>query len=317
MTRTPGHLGAAMLLALPLLFPRQADAQRSHRDREDQRSRTVDTTVAFDPSGIVSVSIPDGEIVVTGWNRDAVRVHASSDDGVLRFAASSRRITVEPDGFRRGSDCIVEISVPIGTRVAARAISGDIAVRGSRGEVEATAQSGDITLEDVAGRIDVNTFSGSIAASGVAGDVEIRSLSGDVTLVSVGGDIEIETVSGDIEIGGARAKLVRARSTSGDLRYAGTIDPQGRYELASHSGDVRLTVPDDAGAQISISTWSGTVESAFPMTLKPGEHGIGSASAKRFTFDVGSGRSRVTLESFSGDITIDASGTSTRPRGRQ
>jgi hypothetical protein len=42
------------------------------------------------------------------------------------------------------------------------------------------------------------------------------------------------------------------------------------------------------------------------MTLKPGEHGIGSASAKRFTFEVGNGAARISLESFSGDITINS-----------
>ena len=45
-----------------------------------------------------------------------------------------------------------------------------------------------------------------------------------------------------------------------------------------------------------------TVE--FPITLKPGEHGIGSPNAKRFTFEIGGGAARITAETFSGDITI-------------
>jgi DUF4097 and DUF4098 domain-containing protein YvlB len=159
----------------------------------------------------------------------------------------------------------------------------------------------------------VSTLSGDVDLARVDGDVELKSVSGDVTVATVKGDIQIETVSGEIDIDEATARYVRAHTTTGDVRYVGTIDPQGRYELSTHSGDVRLTVPPDVGAQIDISTWSGTVESEFPLTLRPGEHGIGSSSAKRFTFEVGNGSSRVTLASFSGDITINSASGRGRP----
>ena len=51
---------------------------------------------------------------------------------------------------------------------------------------------------------------------------------------------------------------------------------------------------------------SGSIDSDFPITLKPGEHGIGSS--KRFTFEIGKGDARVSAESFSGDITIRSAG---------
>src|SRR5256885_6691293 len=54
----------------------------------------------------------------------------------------------------------------------------------------------------------------------------------------------------------------------------------GRYELFSHSGDVRLTVPRETSAQLTVRTWSGGVDSEFPVTLKPGEHSIGSARSE-------------------------------------
>src|SRR3712207_7977757 len=42
-----------------------------------------------------------------------------------------------------------------------------------------------------------------------------------------------------------------------------------RSDFDAHSGDVRLVVPADAGAQISVETFSGTIDSDFPMTLQP------------------------------------------------
>src|SRR5207245_1010119 len=74
------------------------------------------------------------------------------------------------------------------------------------------------------------------------------------------------------------SKSVRAGTTSGDVGFDGTIDPAGRYELSSHSGDVTLRIPRDASAQLTVSTWSGSVDSEFAITLRPGEHGIGTKS---------------------------------------
>jgi DUF4097 and DUF4098 domain-containing protein YvlB len=142
--------------------------------------------------------------------------------------------------------------------------------------------------------------------------VQIKSVSGDIRLTDFKGDFEGETVSGSIDLQNAAARLVRSHTTSGDLSYEGSIDPSGRYELSAHSGDIRLAIPSTASAQLSVSTWSGTLDSDFPITLRPGEHGIGSGQAKRFTFDIGNGAARIAAETFSGDITISSRESSRR-----
>jgi DUF4097 and DUF4098 domain-containing protein YvlB len=217
-------------------------------------------------------------------------------------------MTLELGSGSRGSDTRFEVSVPYGVHVVVRAMSGDISVRGTRGEVEAHAQSGDIELEEVTSRLDVNTLSGSINARSVSGDIEIGTTSGDVKIVDLRGNVEVGTVSGEIELRGVTSKLVRAKTTSGDVTFDGLIDPAGRYDLATHSGDVRLHVQKDASAQLTVETWNGGVNSDFPMTLKPGEHGIGSTNAKRLTFAIGGGAARISAETFSGDITISSNG---------
>ena len=116
-------------------------------------------------------------------------------------------------------------------------------------------------------------------------------------------------MSGDIDLRGVTAKLVRAKTTSGDVTYDGTIDPAGRYELGSHSGDIRLHIPRDASAQLTVSTWNGGVDSEFPDHAQAGraQHRR-RATAKRFTFEIGGGAARITAETFSGDITISSNG---------
>ena len=58
------------------------------------------------------------------------------------------------------------------------------------------------------------------------------------------------------------------------LDYDGTIDAAGRYELTTHSGDIGLHIPREANAQLTVSTWSGSIDSQFPIVLKPGEQAV-------------------------------------------
>jgi DUF4097 and DUF4098 domain-containing protein YvlB len=310
------HLATLTLVFAGLaLSATTASAQRRGRttySSRDYRSR-IDTTIAFDKSGVVTVNAGSGDVVITASTASTLHVRATSDDDDIRFDAA--RNSVELSTARRGSDTRFEISVPIGARVVAKSGSGDIVVRGTHGEVNVTAQSGDILVDDVTGRLDVRSFSGEVTASNVVGNIDISTQSGDLKLTDVRGDVEVSNTSGDITLRNVTAKLVRAKTTSGDVLYDGTIDPTGRYELTSHSGDIRLHVPRDASAQLTVSTWSGEIESDFPMTLKPGDHSIGSSTSKKFTFAIGGGAARISAETFSGDVTVSSNGrgANTRP----
>jgi len=304
------HLGTLALVSLGLTV--SATTIEAQRRSRDDRSR-IDTTVAFDRNGTVTVNAGSGDVIITGGTANTVHVRGNSDDDGIRFYAA--RNMIELSTARRGNDTRFEVTVPIGTRIVAKSQSGDISVRGTHGEVSVTAQSGDIDVDDVSGRLEVRSFSGEITASNIAGPVDIATQSGDLKLSDVRGDIEVGNTSGDITLRGVTAKFVRAKTTSGDVVYDGTIDGAGRYEFTSHSGDVRLHVPRDAAAQLTVSTWSGEIESDFPMTLRPGDHSIGSSVSKQFTFAIGAGTARISAETFSGDVTVSSNGrgASTRP----
>ena len=300
-------LGLVTLAALP------AAGQRSRRDYDRDYRSNVDTSFAFDRRGLVTMTLGSGDIVVTAWDRDEIRIHATSESRGVRLDATSSHVTLElAGGFGGGGDSRFEVTVPVGVRIVARAQSGDIAVSGTESEVEARSHSGDIKVDGAGSRLDIGTLSGDIEAHNVNGDVQIKSVSGDIRLDDFRGDFEGETVSGSIELHNAAGRSVRSHTTSGDLSYEGSIDPSGRYELSAHSGDIHLSIPSNASAQLSVSTWSGTLDSDFPITLRPGEHGIGSGQAKRFTFDIGAGAARISAETFSGDITISSRGSSRR-----
>lgn len=287
----------------PLTFAplRTGEAQQSRRDRDESYESRVDTTMAFDRRGAVALTIAGGEIIVTAWDRAQVRVRARSERSAIRLDATAGRLTMDITRSR-GGETTYEVTVPVGVQITARASGGDISISGTRGIVEAGTQSGDIVVDGAAERVELRSLSGDVTARNLAATVEVNSLSGDIDLSAVRGDVDASGVSSDIDLRDVTARYVRAKTTSGDISFDGAVDNAGRYELGSHSGSVFLTVPQTTGALLTVSTYNGSIESDFPITLKPGDHGIGHS--RRYTFEIGKGDARISAESFSGDITI-------------
>ncbi|HKP15326.1 MAG TPA: DUF4097 family beta strand repeat-containing protein [Gemmatimonadaceae bacterium] len=287
---------------------REREREREQERREREIAGALDTTVTFDARGTVNVSCPGGDVVVTGTDRNQIVVKARTERGAIRFVSSGTTATLEPAANRGCSDAHFELSVPAGVHLVASTWSGSLIVRGVHGDVEAHAQSGDIDVSDAGDNLEVETLSGDITVEGVRGAANIHSLSGDVSLNRARGDVDVETVSGEIGLQDVVAKQIRAHSTSGDLEFAGTILSAGRYEFTTHSGEIRLTLPANVGAQLSLSTFSGEIDSAFPITLTPGAHGIGASQAKKLNFSLGQGSARIMAETFSGDVTLSSTG---------
>ncbi len=285
---------------------REREKLEERRERDRETAGALDTTVTFDARGTVNISCPGGDVKVTGTDRNPIVVHARTERGTIRFTSSGTTARLEPANGRGCSDANFEVSVPSGVHLTASTWSGSLTVHGVHGEIEAHAQSGDIEVRDAGDRLEVETLSGDVDVQGVRGDVAIHTLSGDVTLERAAAGVEVETVSGDIDLGSTTSRQVRTNSTSGDLTFSGTIVDGGRYEFQTHSGELRLQLPDNVGAQLSLSTFSGEIDSAFPITLIAGDHGIGAAQAKKMNFSLGKGTARIIAETFSGDVTLSS-----------
>lgn len=286
---------------------RDREREEARRDREQERrlrdgAGSLDTTVTFDARGTVMVTCPQGAVIVTGSDRNEIKVRARTENGAIRFTSNGTRATLEPASGRGCNDGRFEITVPAGARVSARSWSGSVSVKGVHGDLETRTQSADVDIRD-AGRIDVESLSGDVTIQGVNGESMIHTVSGDIALGTARGDVEIETVSGDIDLQDIVAKQVRTHTTSGDVEFSGQILPDGRYEYNTHSGEIRLALPADVGAQLSIATFNGGIESDFPITLRAGDH-----ENKRLNFTLGQGTARISAETFSGDISLTSKG---------
>jgi DUF4097 and DUF4098 domain-containing protein YvlB len=301
--RTFALLGVA--LAALVLAPNGAGAQRERdREREFQEAQSrMDTTFAFSRTGIVDLTQISGDIVVTAWDRAEARVRAYAERGRIRNGFSSASLSVEVESVRgRVGDSRFEVTVPVGVRVIARSRSGDVSVKGTKGAVEAKSTSGDVEVSNATDRVVISSLSGDVRASDLTGDIRAESTSGTIEIRGATGDIRAETTSGDVALLGVTSRSVTASTVSGEVDYEGTIDANGRYEFHSHSGDVRLEIPESSGAQFQIETFSGSLDTEFPLTLQPGQRS--SSRPRRYEFKLGDGSARVTAESFSGDIVL-------------
>lgn len=292
--------GLAIVVVGLCVAPAGAAAQGGGRNSPDR----IDTTFQFDRAGTVTLGNGSATIVVNGWDQATVRVRASGIQGVLGFTTSPRRVTIDPS--RSSDDVEIEVWVPRGVRVEARTNSGDITIGGTRGDVDAQTSSGDVTISEVHD-VSVTSLSGDARIRQTTGAVTVTTNNGDVSISDPHGNVDATSISGDVGITRAVSKIVRATSTSGEVAYSGTVEAAGRYDLKTHSGDVLLSLPRDASAQVDVATWSGTVDSDFAITIKPGSLGAGGGT-KHYSFTIGAGSARITAETFSGDIVINSRG---------
>ena len=290
---------AGAVLAAP------ADAQTQSVTTRPAR-REIDTTFFFSKIGTVLLGNGSATIIVTGWDQTSIRVKARNDDGTLRFEATSSRVVVETS--RAHDDAVIQVMVPRGVRVVARTNSGDITIKDTQGDVEAETSSGDVLV--VGGRdVEATNLSGDLEVRQSMGATTLSSNNGDCAVIESKGTVEAFSVSGDVRVSRSWSKMVRAETTNGTVTFDGEVVADGRYEFVSHSGDILLALPRAASAQIGITTWSGSVESEFPITLRPGFNtSTTEPGTKRFTFTLGQGSARVTAETFSGDVSITSAG---------
>lgn len=259
-----------------------------------------DTTVPVERGARLHVENHRGEVLVTTWGRDAVRVRARDLDDRQRLSVtrSGSVLRVRPDGSRGPRDADLEIVIPTWMDVRVEGNQLDVGVRGGQGEISIETVGGDIVVHGGAGLVAVRTIQGEVSIRGARGRIEAVSVNEDVTLTDIGGDVYVETTNGDITLQGIRSTSARATTVNGDIEYQGTIRDSGRYVFATHNGDISVTVAAATNAMVTVSTYHGDFESEFPVRL------TGATRDRQFNFTLGSGSARLELESFNGEIRL-------------
>ena len=297
------------------------------RQGAEQTERVSEThKVGSDAS--LDVSHVSGDVRISTGRGNEIRIeavkrvrHRDSEEGkrllgLLRVDVNQvgSRVevrTIYPRTSGRGLSASVDytITVPAAAAVSVKTVSGDVAVNGVRGEVRAETVSGDV---------DVVETPNLALAKAVSGDIRAREIGTETSLLlsTVSGSViasalkvrtlEAGSVSGDVELTNLDVERLLAKTINGDISYDGPLTRGGRYEFNAHSGGVRIALTNPSGFELDASTFSGSIRSDFPVTLRttsPNERGRNSSSrAVRGTF--GDASAILLVRSFSGSVVI-------------
>ncbi len=274
--------------------------------------QTSDTTIRVEEGMRLHLRNEAGEIRVTTWERDEVRVVLNRARGVrIDVERSGSVLRIRPaldlefrDEFRtrgrRGrfdDDEVVDfaLTVPAYLDLELYGVETDISVVGMNANVTAETVEGTVLVRGGNGLVVVHSVEEEVRVERVRGRVRASSTDGDVWIRDVVGEVTAESIDGNIELDGVDSRQVTAQTVDGDVVFDGPIHDDGRYHLSTHDGDVSASIPAGTNATVMVASFDGDFETSFSVVLR-------GLRGRRFHFTLGDGSARIELESFDGDV---------------
>jgi DUF4097 and DUF4098 domain-containing protein YvlB len=226
-------------------------------------------------NGSISIKNVSGDISINGYDGDVVTVNGKRTGRDLEKVeiedrSSGNRVDI---GVRYPSQCNCDASVDFEVRVPR---STSVLID------RATTASGNIEIKDVRGEITVSTASGDVLVQNTNGRVHASTASGEMSVRDVVGEVSAQSASGNVDV--AIAKL----------------EGTDNMKFSSASGDVRVKLPADVDAEVSMTSASGDIKTDFPLQIEERDHGPGSQAHGR----LGSGARLIKISTASGDVSL-------------
>lgn len=327
----PASAAVTVSGATPEDHPRAGWLDRYAATRQgDEQTDRVTQTYKVGPDASLDLSNFSGDVRVTGGGGNEIKVEAvkkarrrDSDDA--KDLLSQLRVeinnvggrvevrTVNPrTGGRSYTNVDYTITVPATVMVSLKTVSGNIEVVNVRGEVRAEAISGDVTVTGTPNVALAKTVSGTVTARDIssAATLTLASVSGNIVTGGLKAKaIDAGTVSGDLLLRGLQVERLDAKSVSGNIEFGAPLVRGGRYTFNSHSGDVRVAVTNGAGFELDANTFSGSIRSDFPITLRTDpdsrdSRGNRGREARTVRGSFGDAGAILSVRSFSGSVVI-------------
>jgi putative adhesin len=290
------------------------------RNRGPEQTERFSRKIKIGRDGRLALENIAGNIVVTGGGGDEVSIEAvkrttgdSSQLASVHIVVDERpgRVDVKTEHTARNDRVSVDytVTVPATAGVTLKSISGSVKVSGVQGPVRAESISGNVTAASTPRLEAAKSVSGDVDLSDAAADSDLNasSISGSVRAKGLKARaLDLGTVSGDVVLLNVTCDRFNIRSVSGGVEYSGALSRNGRYDINSHSGTVRLTLSSDVGFELNANSFSGSIRSELPLTLGAtgggNERRRGPSHATRGVF--GDGSAALIVRTFSGDIVI-------------
>ena len=293
----------------------KVDVARRGRDAE----RLQVQTGAIGGRQTLRVVFPDDDVVYPEMDRGSsariqVRDDGTFDDDGDRGRGHRVRVSGGGSGLEAWAD--LTVAVPKGQRIAIHVGAGTLSATGVDAEMDLHAQAASVATSNTRGTLSLDTGAGEVDVRDAQGDLSIDCGSGGVSLAGVRGtrlvvdagsgrltgqDVAYDRIGLDLGSGGTRLANVRARdlkldsgSGSVDIGLAADVD---NLRAESGSGSVTLRIPSSLGAELSVDTGSGGIETDFPITIR-------RRSRSELEGSIGDGKGRIEIEAGSGSVRL-------------
>src|SRR6516165_8456407 len=185
-------------------------------------------TVAVSSNGRVSLENINGNVTITGWERNEVQIDA------VKKATNQQKLDEAKIEVDAGSDY-----VRIRTRYPENHTNNNAAAVTYELHVPLTARLDHIDL-----------VNGSLTVSQVSGDIRSSLVNGKTMVHDLAGQAELSSVNGTIDA------------------YYRSLESVQSIELKSVNGAVRLGLPSSPNADVTVSTVNGGITTDFPLTVQ-------------------------------------------------
>lgn len=209
------------------------------------------------PAPRLDIRIERGTILLLPGEDGAIGLElAGPGAGDVLVDATTGSVTVRTPGriLRTSGPVEVRATVPADARTSLALASGDIDVRATVAELQASAASGDMQISTVTERTTLKTASGDIRIDVLDGQASVTSGSGDVTIGRLTGNGRLTAASGDIEVGVLVGDLT-AKTASGDVdvrRFE-----EGTVVFRTVSGDTSVAIAPGRRVSYDVNAVSG------------------------------------------------------------
>jgi DUF4097 and DUF4098 domain-containing protein YvlB len=327
----PASAAVTLRGVVPEDGPRTGWLERYTEARQGpEQIEKVSQTHKVGDAGALDLSHLSGDVRVTGGTGTEIKIDATKrvrhrdPEQAKRLLEALRvdvnnfngRVEVRTIYPRRGAfgnniSASVDyvIAVPVGATVSLKSISGDISVTNVKGEVRAETVSGDVNVSASPNVAIAKTISGDVTAQNISTQTTLHLSTVSGTVLGTGlrlRALEAGSVSGNVRLVGSEVDRLEAKSVSGNIEFDAPLAKGGRYEFTSHSGNVRVVLSGSTGFELDADTFSGSVRSDLPVTLRAvgrtEQNRRGSNRAIRGTF--GDASAFLSIRSHSGSVII-------------
>lgn len=278
-------------------------------------------SLPVDAQVVVSLCVASGNVVVTGADRQEVRV-SSADGAELELHAvpggapdktvSQVEVRAKPSAAGApllAKHCVaasdLALTVPRKATVQLRSQSGDVTLHGI-GAAKIQAMSGDVFLRDIDGAANVSTVSGDVSLENCRGAMQLRTISGNIDAENLQlspGQKNIfsaRSVSGDINLEQVSYQHLEIGTVSGNVFIDAVPPAGGVYDIKSTAGDITLAMPGGASFKVLAKVPRGEIVDDF--NVKRSEPVAARTAVNYLSGTHGSGAATLTLYSDSGTV---------------